>query len=67
MIKGDAVVALMTILSVCVMPTLIAVADLQASAEEAAASKRTQDDANGIIAQQKAKLGADSEVFEESP
>jgi hypothetical protein len=55
----------MTILSVCVTATFIAVASPQA-AKDAAAPKRTQEDVNGIIAQQKAKLGADSKVFGES-
>jgi hypothetical protein len=65
MCKKKSAIALMTILSVCVTATFIAAASPQA-AKEAAAPKRTQEDVNGIIAQQKAKLGADSKVFGES-
>jgi hypothetical protein len=65
MSKKKFAIALMTILSVCVTATFIAAARSQA-AKESAAPKRTQEDVNGIIAQQKAKLGADSKVFGES-
>ena len=63
--RTNSAIALLAILSVCVTATLIAAADPQA-AKEAAASKRTQEDVNGIIAQQKANLQAESRVFEES-
>ncbi len=65
MSKKNFAIALMTILSVCVTATLVAAANSQV-AQEAAAPKRTQEDVNEIIAQQKAELEADGKRFEES-
>jgi nitrate reductase cytochrome c-type subunit len=55
MSKQSSAIALMAILSVCVMPALVAAANPQ-TAKEAAEPKRTQEDVNEIVAQQKASL-----------
>jgi hypothetical protein len=54
MSKQSSAIALMTILSVCVMPALIAAANPQTAKE--AAPKRVQEDVDKIISQQKASL-----------
>ena len=61
MSKKNSAIALTTLLSVAVMPTIIAAAN-----EPAAAPKRTPEDVNGIVAEQKAQLRADSKISEES-